>query len=175
MGDVCRKIEKESRKRVVMIGMAAAVVMGLAVGWLRYWVGFFILVQGAVSGLAIAWVMGLMTRKKEGHPGFGFSFGTAGLVFLTFMAAQAAGFGLAQPWFEPLGWAVRVWDGRSVEFVFGVAATAGVHRGFAMGLSGGWWILFSLVDWAIMFFFLLAMPWPSGKGGGSGQGLGGRA
>jgi len=84
------------------------------------------------------------------------------------------GLGLAQPWFAPLGWLGRLWAGHTVEPIFGVASTTGVHCAFSDGFNGGWWLVFNLIDWAIMYFFMLAMPWqaasrkprPANKAGG---------
>ena len=145
-------------------------------GWLRYWLGFFVLAQGAAAGLLIAWIIGRFGPVKGGppHPGFGAAAACAALWFAAFQAGLALGIGLAQPWFEPLGWLGRIWDGKSSEFVFGVAASGGVHRGFAQGARGWFWLVLSLVDWSIMYFFLLAMPWgrshnSAADSGGPGQ------
>ncbi|NCC25898.1 MAG: hypothetical protein EOM25_12015 [Deltaproteobacteria bacterium] len=162
-------------KTALGAGIVAALAVGMAMGWIRYWIGYFVLAQGAVAGLLIAWIMAGWARSRRvllGHPGFGPALGVAGAVFTAFMAGQVVGFGLAQPWFEPVGWLGRLLEGRSSEYIFGVAATAGIHRGFAMGITGGWWIVFSLIDWAIMFFFLLAMPWAMSQSGKKDVGAG---
>jgi hypothetical protein len=151
--------------KTLFSGLAAAIVMGLVLGWFRYWLGFFVLIQGAAVGSAVAWSMkrfGPNGGAKRAHPGFLPSLGVACLFFTVFEAAHMTGFGLAQPWFDPAGWLGRILSGTTSEYVFGLAATAGVHRGFALGLSGGWWIIFNMVDWAVMFFFFWIMPWGAG-------------
>jgi hypothetical protein len=153
--------------RVAPAGLAAALLLGLAVGWLRYWFGFFVLIQGAAAGLLLAWLMGRAGRvqgRGPAHPGFGPALGLACLCFASFAAGELLGTGLAQPWFDPLGWLGRVWEGKTVEPAFGIAATGPVHRAFAGGAQGGFWLLLNLIDWLIMIFFLLAMPWDQKAG-----------
>ena len=149
--------------RVLLSGLALAVGLGLVAGWLRYWLGFFTLAQGAGAGLLLAWLIKRAARAGGGepawHPGFRPALLAAGAWFAAFMVGQALGFGLAQPWFEPLGWLARIWEGRTVEPSFAVAATGPVHRAFVGGANQGLWLLLNAVDWLIMYFFLLAMPW----------------
>lgn len=72
------------------------------------------------------------------------------------MIAQAIGFGLAQPMFDPFSWFYRVWDGQTSESVFGIFTTGGgIHETFSGGLSGGFWALLLFIDLFFMFFFIL--------------------
>ncbi len=72
------------------------------------------------------------------------------------MISQAVGFGIAQPSFDPLGWPGRVWNGDTMESIFGVFSTGGVaHQAFSEGLSGGFWLFLSFIDIIFMFFFIL--------------------
>lgn len=128
---------------VLAWGWASSLLLGLVAGYVRYWLGFFVLAQGAGAGLLIAWLIGRMgggRGAKPLHPGVGPALLTALACLACFLAAEAVGFGLAQPWFDPLGWSARVLEGRSAEYCFGIAATAGVHRGFVLGagVAFGW-------------------------------------
>lgn len=146
----------------VGLGLGLSVLLGLLLGWLRYWLGLFTLAQGAVAGLLLAWLINRLARhwgRPAWHPGFRPALLTAALWFAAFMLGQGAGFGLAQPWFEPLGWLARLWDGKTVEPTFAIAATGPVHRAYAGGANGWFWLVLNCVDWLIMYVFLLAMPW----------------
>ncbi len=154
--------ERPPRKTEVFLlsGLLLAFLIGGLLGYLRYWMGFFIIAQGACVGLLVPW-LAVKRRggQSPGHPGVG---GALALALVWFLAAQAglmAGFGLAQPWFEPLGWFSRIMDGRTAEFVFGIATNTGFARGVALGAQGGFWLVLNIIDWAIMFFFLWIMPW----------------
>ncbi|RJX31807.1 MAG: hypothetical protein C4525_11455 [Desulfarculus sp.] len=153
--------------RVLLAGLLWALALGLAAGWLRYWVGLFVLAQGAVCGLLLAYLAGRAGRGQgqgPAHPGPGPALAAAFVWLLAFWLGQGLGYGLAQPWFDAAGWLGRVWQGKSSEFLFGVAATGPVHRAFSLGAKGGWWLVFNLIDWLIMFFFLWTMPWRTGRG-----------
>lgn len=152
--------------RVLLAGLLWALVLGLAAGWLRYWVGLFVLAQGAICGLLVAYLAGRAGRVQgqgPAHPGLRPALAAAALWLLAFWLGQGLGYGLAQPWFDVLGWLGRVWQGKSSEFLFGVAAVGPVHRSFGLGAKGGWWLVFNLIDWLILFFFLWTMPWHTGK------------
>lgn len=142
-------------------GALAALLLGLGMGWLRYWMGFFVLAQGAVCGLLIAWLVRRITRAAI-SPENAVCLKLALLWFLIFQAGLAVGFGLAQPWFAPLGFLAQVLSGDGIEFAFGVMSSGGVQKGFAMGAGGFMWVVFSLVDWAVMYFFLARLPWGAG-------------
>jgi len=78
------------------------------------------------------------------------------LFFICFLAAQAIGFGLSQPWFDPGGWGIRVLSGKTSEHIFGISMLGGVaSRNFQMGIKGGFWIFLNLFDLFFMAFFLL--------------------
>lgn len=145
-------------RQAILAGLAASLCLGLALGWLRYWFGFFVLAQGAVGGLLVAHLAGRAGRRPP-HPGFRAALAIALGWFAAFLVGLVLGFGLAQPWFEPLGWLDRLWRGRTVELVFGVSAVGPVHNFFAQGAKGWFWLFLNLIDWLIMLVFLLAMPW----------------
>jgi hypothetical protein len=166
-----------SRLPVLGAGLLVALLLGLPAGWLRYWYGLFALALGAGAGLLHAWLLGRLGRRwglDLTHPGFSTSCRLALAWMLAFLGGELIGLGLAQPWFAPLGWLGRLWAGHTVEPIFGVASTTGVHCAFSDGFNGGWWLVFNLIDWAIMYFFMLAMPWqaasrkprPANKAGG---------
>lgn len=141
-------------------GLVLALLLGGLLGYLRYWLGFFIIAQGVCLGLLIPWLaIKRNGGQSPGHPGIGRALGLSFLWFMAANAGLAVGFGLAQPWFNPLGWLSRIIDGDTAEFVFGIAANTGFSRGVAMGAQGGFWLILSSIDWAIMFFFLWIMPW----------------
>lgn len=139
-------------------GVLVAFCMGLAVGYFRYWFGYFVLGQGVLVGFAIPWMMkivspGAMERvRSTALPTFRISL----FFFGCFMIAQSVGFGWAQPWFEPLGWLGRVVSGATSEHLFGIALMGGVHnKAFGMGMEGGFWVFLNLFDLVFMEFFLL--------------------
>ncbi len=144
---------KESYNYVKWI--AIVILIGIVFGWIRYWIGYYILLQGIAVGLIIPWVI-----HKTGSNGqkvlYDHTFKIAVLLFFTFMIGQAIGFGLAQPVFDPIGWLSRVWQGDTTESVFGIYSTGGVaHHTFSEGMSGGFWSILSFIDLAFMFFFML--------------------
>ena len=145
---------------VMLPGLIAAFTVGIVLGYLRYWLGFFVIAQGAVLGLLVPWLaVMLQGGQKPVHPGVKTALAVAVLWFAAANLGLLTGFGLAQPWFEPLGWLGRLLDNDTAEFVFGVASNAAYSRGVAFGAQGGFWLLISCIDWAIMFFFFWIMPW----------------
>ena len=132
-----------------------AITTGFAVGWIRYWIGYYILIQGILSGWLIGWLV-CKTAQNQNEALSDIRFKMAILLFFSFMIAQALGFGLAQPVFDPFNWVYRVWNGQTTESVFGIFSTGGVvHQTFSEGLSGGFWIFLWFIDTSFMFFFLL--------------------
>lgn len=155
--------------RTALLGCLAAASLGFAAGMLRYWFGFFVLIQGAAAGGLGAWGVSLLAGgagKGPGHPGPAKAFRCALLWTAVFIVAELAGLGLAQPWFEPLGWAARVLEGRTVEPAFGISATGPVHKAFAGGASGPFWLVLNAIDLAIMLVFFMALPWSAPKSRG---------
>lgn len=132
-----------------------AFAIGLVFGWIRYWIGYYILLQGIIAGLMIPWAIH-KTKGGDAKILSDASFKLSVLLFFMFMIGQAVGFGLAQPWFDPFGWLARIMDGKTSESVFGIFSTGGVvHDFYSNGLNGGFWMFLSLFDTAFMFFFLL--------------------
>lgn len=136
-----------------------ATLTGLVFGWVRYWIGYYILIQGVIAGLLIPWML-KKTATNQLDAISTIRFKMAVLLFFAFMLAQAVGFGMAQPVFDPFNWVARVWNGDTTESVFGIFSTGGVvHGTFSEGISGGFWVLLSLIDLFFMFFFMLvSMP-----------------
>jgi len=136
-----------------------ALLTGIVFGWIRYWIGYYILIQGVIAGLLIPWMVKQTTKTQMGALS-NIRFKMTLLLFFLFMIGQSVGFGLAQPVFDPFNWFVRVWNGDTTESVFGIFSTAGVvSQAFSEGLSGGFWLLLSIIDWFFMFFFILvSMP-----------------
>lgn len=161
------KIATES-KGIVFSALAKwiliALIVGLIFGWIRYWIGYYILVQGVLAGLLIPWLIGKTAHdQKEALANVRFKM--ANVLFFSFMIAQAIGFGLAQPIFDPFSWFYRIWDGQTSESVFGIFSTGGVvHETFSGGLNGGFWVLLSCIDLFFMFFFILvSLPLPTNR------------
>ncbi|SMD02251.1 hypothetical protein SAMN02746065_1224 [Desulfocicer vacuolatum DSM 3385] len=140
-------------------GMGLAVFAGAAAGWGRYWYGYFVLGQGTLAGLFVPWAAGILcpstltpgkTMKKPD------SMTQVLIFFACFMIAQAIGFGLAQPWFEPLGWLGRVIQNDTKESIWGITLLGGaVAKNFQLGVNGVFWIFLNLFDLFFMVFFLL--------------------
>lgn len=143
----------------VLKWMVIAVFTGLVFGWIRYWIGYYVLIQGIIAGLFIPWMV-KKTDTNQSHALSNIRFKMASLLFFSFMIAQSIGFGLAQPLFDPFNWLFRVWEGQTSESVFGIFSTGGVvHETFSGGISGGFWLILSLIDLFFMFFFILvSMP-----------------
>ena len=141
-----------------------AITLGLFIGWIRYWIGYYVLIQGVIAGLLIAWIV-KKVAKDQLQALADVRFKITIVLFFSFMIAQAIGFGLAQPVFDPFNWLARVWDGQTSESVFGIFSTGGVvHETFSGGLSGGFWVLLSFIDLFFMFFFILvSMPLATNK------------
>lgn len=148
------------------VGALLSVLVGMAMGWGRYWIGYFVLFQGAIAGVGIALAVSALTRIRHNGavgPGAAGRLGVAAIWFIFFQAGQVIGFGLAQPWFDPVAWFFKVLNGRAAELVFGAKSSGGNVEDFAMGANGFLWIAFTLVDWAVMFFFLYRLPWNSAE------------
>jgi hypothetical protein len=147
-----------SKLKWCLSGVLAAFVLGIFVGYFRYWYGFFVLGQGLFAGLAVPFIMkkrlnSLEIDKKELRE-IKTSIITVSIL-LVFVFAQFIGFGLAQEWFEPFKWYERVLAGRTSEDVFGVALMgAAVGRPFAAGISGGFWLFLNIFDLIFMGFFV---------------------
>lgn len=140
-------------------GMGLAIFVGAASGWARYWYGYFVLGQGTVVGLFVPWAAAILCprtlppQKTIKRPG---SMTQVLIFFACFMIAQAVGFGMAQPWFDPVGWLGRVIQGATKESIWGITLLGGaVAKNFQLGVQGGFWIFLNLFDLFFMIFFLL--------------------
>lgn len=136
-----------------------AVITGLVFGYIRYWIGYYILIQGVIAGLLISWMV-KKTAAAQTRALSNIRFKLVVFLFFSFMVGQALGFGIAQPVFDPFNWLARVWNGDTTESVFGIFSTAGVvSQTFSEGLNGGFWLLLTLIDLFFMFFLMLVtMP-----------------
>lgn len=152
--------ESENISTTVLIKwIFIAAITGLVFGWIRYWIGYYILIQGVIAGLLIPWMV-KKTATNQTEALSNIRFKMVVLLFFSFMVGQALGFGIAQPVFDPFNWLARVWNGDTTESVFGIFSTAGVvSQTFSEGLNGGFWVLLSVIDLFFMFFFMLvSMP-----------------
>jgi hypothetical protein len=145
---------------VFVAGALSSALVGLAAGWVRYWMGFFILGQGAIASLLIAWFIRRYCRRRPDavNPSHRSALALGWLAI--FWIAQIYGLGSAQPGFDPLGYFGRILRGHALEMVFGIRAVAGWAKSFSGGFGGGMWVLLNVVDSAIMYFFLFRMSWP---------------
>ncbi|WP_300360986.1 hypothetical protein [Hydrogenimonas sp.] len=124
---------------------------GILFGVFRYWVGFFVLGHAFFAPLAAMWLASRFYTASEP-----FRMRDGLLVITVLLIGEMLGFGLSQPWFDPHGWFLRVLDGDTAEHIFGIALIGGaVGRDFAMGVEGGWWAFFNLLD--LFFLFLFTM------------------
>lgn len=155
MNNINMNVSKRNYIEPVIKGIIIAFIFGALIGAFRYWFGFYVLFQGMLCGFGISWLIHKFVKTGQeifSHKTFKMTI----LLFLVFMAGEAVGFGLSQPWFDPLGWLIRVVNGASSEAVFGIYSKSGVvHSYFSDGLSGGFWVFLTLFDLTFLFFFLL--------------------
>lgn len=140
-------------------GVVLAIVLGAIAGWVRYWYGYFVLGQGALVGLFIPWAVNIVCsrdlppRKIMQKPG---AMMQVLILFFCFMISQAIGFGMGQPWFDPVGWMGRIIQHETRETIWGISLLGGVAaKNFQLGVNGGFWIFLNLFDLFFMGFFLL--------------------
>jgi hypothetical protein len=145
------------------VGVVISAVIGLGVGWVRYWMGFCVIIQGAVASLLIASLVGKYVKRSEtgANPSNRLALLMALIWFVVFWAGQVLGLGLAQPWFDSLGYFGRILQDDARETAFGLVSTAGWARSFRGGFGGGFWIFLNVLDGLIMLLFLFRMLWPS--------------
>lgn len=154
--------------RVFLAGALVAALAGIAAGWCRYWIGVCLVAQAGLAALVLGYGAGRLLRGLGlvWPQSFRARLGFAAWLALVFLASQTLGLGLAQPWFDPLGYFGRIASGRAVEAVFGLSGTGRLVRAFA-GSAGGWfWLVLNLVD-ALLLWALLLIP---GRARRAGQG-----
>ena len=143
-----------------------ALTFGAGFGVIRYWVGFLIIFQSVAAATLIPWVLARTPASRKAfsiHPGFKPALLFALMLTVMFVIGQVIGIGLAQPWFDPLGWLSRIFHGDSSEYLLGIAYTGSVARNVAMGVNEGFWVLLNILDLFFLFFFFLIMPWIFGE------------
>ena len=126
-----------------LAGIVISALIGLATGWVRYWMGFFVLFQGVIASLLIAWLIGKYHKRDPSvlNPSNRTALMAALCWLIVFWVAQIYGLGLAQPWFDPFGYFGRILQGG--------------------GFGGGFWVFLNALDSVIMYLFLFRMPWPT--------------
>lgn len=138
--------------RNFLTAVVLALAVGIAAGWLRYWFGFLVIFHGAACAGAIGWLF----HRARSTPPRNFVESNATVwrwslpLLPVFWAGQLIGTGLAQPWFEPLGYFIDIVSGTSVETFIGVGTTH-VYGG---GMSGFMWAFCILLDAAVMWLLL---------------------
>lgn len=154
-----------SPPRLLASGLVMALVLGIALGWVRYWLGLFVLIQGGIAGALLSWAIVAWCNPGGGkggppHPGFPGSLAFALPWTGAFLVGAILGIGLAQPWFDPWGWLGRVMEGRATEPALGLTNAGGVvFRSFSLGATGWFWLFLNLLDALLMAVFLMVMPW----------------
>ena len=146
---------------ICLLGGVTAIAMGLLFGVVRYWLGFLVLIQGVLGATAACWLLtrhvGVRTTLSQmTGPLSTLSF--ALMLTAAFLLGEVVGIGLAQPWFDPLGWFGRIVDGKSSEALFGIAFTGSVAHDVNGYIQGGFWILMNALDIFFLFFFFWIMP-----------------
>jgi len=149
-----------------LAGIVISALIGLATGWVRYWMGFFVLFQGVIASLLIAWLIGKYHKRDPSvlNPSNRTALMAALGWLVIFWVAQIYGLGLAQPWFDPFGYFGRILQGDAQEMAFGIKSTVGWAGGFSGGFGGGFWVFLNALDSVIMYLFLFRMPWPTPAG-----------
>ena len=147
---------------VFLVGVVISAAIGLAVGWVRYWIGFSVIIQGAIASVLIARLLGKYLKRTRSpvNPSGRVALLLAFVWLGVFWAAQVYGLGLAQPWFDPLGYFGRILEGDTRELAFGLTQTGGWTRAFSGGFGGTFWIILNVLDGLIMYLFLFRLPWP---------------
>ena len=142
----------------ILSSLLVLFVFGMLAGVFRYWFGFFILGQGILVGWLAPKLILVQSPAKTNKSSN--SVALKIFVFITiiifFLFGQAIGFGLAQPWFEPVAWLDRVLSGRTSEYLFGIRMLGGVvNQPASLDIDGGFWLFFNVFDLVFMAFFLL--------------------
>lgn len=139
--------------RNILTAFAVTALVGIAAGWLRYWMGFLVIFHGAACAGIIGWLFHRVRSDPTGSQESNASIWRWTLPLLAvFWAGQIAGIGLAQPWFEPLAYLGGIISGKGVE----TFAAMGSVRAYAGGMSGFMW-LFSVILDALVMWILLAV------------------
>jgi type III secretory pathway component EscT len=88
--------------------------------------------QGITAGLLIAWAIKKIAKNQQ-QSLVNLRFKITIILFFSFIIGQVVGFGFAQPFFDPLGWFARVWNGDTAESIFGIFSTEQTHNAFRVG------------------------------------------
>ncbi len=150
---------KSNFSRWLVCGIVSAFIVGIIMGFVRYWAGCFILFCGVVAGYVTVVFSSILVgsiciSKKEFLKTKTFRMVLA--MFIVFIIGELLGFGLAQPWFDPIGFFGRVVAGRTSEMTFVVGMTGGIiGKHFIFGVNKGFWVFLNMIDILFMLFFML--------------------
>jgi len=134
--------------RNVLTAMGVALLVGVAAGWLRYWIGFVVIFHGAACAGIIGWLFHRVRPIPAGNfdesnaQAWRWSFPLIAIFWL----GQFAGTGLAQPWFDPLDYYGGILAGKGIETFLAM----GQVRSYGGGMSGFMWAFCVLLDAVIM-------------------------
>jgi len=135
-------------------GIFISSLIGFVFGCFRYWFGFFVLIQGMIAGFFIPKITSLFVKESASN-----RIKTSKVVFVMFVffiLFQVVGFGVAQPWFDPVGWLSRVMSGSTYEDIFGLALMGNaIGKQIIMGANKGFWAFLNLFDIVFMYFFMI--------------------
>lgn len=131
--------------------LSVSFIVGILFGVVRYWLGFFPIGHALFAALAAIWMASLFIQSDKA-----FRMREGVFVLFVLMIGEMVGFGISQPWFDPFDWLMSVLEGDTAEHMFGIALVGGVvGKEFHIGVNGGFWVLFNLID--LFFLWLFTM------------------
>lgn len=137
--------------RNILTAFVVTILVGIAAGWFRYWLGFLVIFHGAACAGIIGWLFHRFRPDTADSPESNASVWRWTLPLLAvFWAGQIAGIGLAQPWFEPLAYLGGIASGTGVE----TFAAMGSVRAYGGGMSGFLWLFSVALDTLVMWLLL---------------------
>lgn len=154
----------------ILTAAIIALLVGMAAGWLRYWLGFLVILHGA----ACAGIIGWLFHRARSAPPRNIQESNVRVwrwslpLLAVFWAGQIVGTGLAQPWFEPLEHFGGIISGTSAETFLAM----GSPRSYGGGMSGFLWVFTVLLD-AVIMWLLLAVALRDDEVRGRNDGMNG--